>query len=512
MNRAGVASFVGLAMIFAAALRADEARLVGDACFAPGNAGRFGAAATVNVGGPTDFQGLLQFDLSTLPVGTTSAQVSNASLRLFVNKIGTSGSVDIYAANGSWLESTVTGSGGPTPPTPGTLVASTVPVSTANAFVVVDVTAQVKSWLNGATNNGFLIVADPASTLVYFGAKEDQSTSHPAVLEINLLGPTGPTGATGPTGPPGATGGSGAPGVAGAGGSAGTVSGPTGATGPTGAPGVAGAAGTSGATGPTGNTGSPGPTGPTGNIGTAGATGPTGPNGATGSPGASGLPGGTGAPGSTGPTGATGASGPAGATGDTGAMGASGSTGPNGSTGSTGQNGATGSPGAAGSGGATGATGAAGPQGLYDNAPYPIFDLGNAVCPGYTPPNTCGSGAIFVTIPANTTDHFFLLHTTDDSTDNNEYAGPYNVTLPAATTAGQIIAVLSTNPTTAAFTDYYPVSGDQILSGDFVAASNAVGNTNGEGPTQGTFYQSNANWAQFVSDGNHHWYMLSQNQ
>jgi len=45
-----------------------------------------------------------------------------------------------------------------------------------------------------------------------------------------------------------------------------------------------------------------------------------------------------------------------------------------------------------------------------------------------------------------------------------------------------------------------------------VAASNAVANTNSEGPTQGTYFQSGNNWAQFISDGNHHWYVLSEDQ
>jgi len=72
----------GAAIFLQAAAWADQAHLVGDASFAPGNAGHLGATPTINVGGPTDFQGLVQFDLSTLPAGTTASQVSNARSRM----------------------------------------------------------------------------------------------------------------------------------------------------------------------------------------------------------------------------------------------------------------------------------------------------------------------------------------------------------------------------------------------------------------------------------------------
>src|SRR5947209_5284668 len=82
----------------------QTAPLVGDASFATGNATNFGSTPTLNVGGALGFQGLLQFDFSKLPAGTTASQVSSATLRLYVNKIGTAGTVDIFAANGAWNE------------------------------------------------------------------------------------------------------------------------------------------------------------------------------------------------------------------------------------------------------------------------------------------------------------------------------------------------------------------------------------------------------------------------
>jgi len=261
-------------------------------------------------------RGFFLFDLTKLPAGTTAANVSSASLRLFVNKVGAAGAINVYGATASWSESTVNGlSGGPLP---GPLVAGPIGVSIASAYVAIPVTSQVQAWLNSAPNNGFLIQANPSTTSVLFDSKENTSTSHPAVLEVVLTAPAGATGAAGAPGPAGAT----------------------------------GAAGTTGPVGPQGDTGA---TGAAGNAGAAGATGPQGPSGPAGAAGA------TGSQGSAGASGVAGAAGPTGPAGATGATGAAGSAGAGGATGLRGNTGAQGSQ------GAQGATGPVGPQGLIQN-------------------------------------------------------------------------------------------------------------------------------------------------
>lgn len=484
---------VGVAVFLHAAAWADQAQLVGDASFAPGNAGHLGATPTINVGGPTNFQGLVQFSFSTLPAGTTAAQVSNATLQLFVSRVGTPGSVDIYAANAPWTEATVTGTGFPGPGTP---VAAGVPVGIAGSYIVLDVTAQVKAWLNGAANNGFLIVADPSNSLVYFDTKESQSTSHPAVLEVNLFSPSGATGATGPVGPPGLTGAVGATGPTGSPGATGTVAGPAGPAGVAGPTGPAGAPGSTGSTGPTGPAGSTGPTGPAGQTGLAGPTGPQGATGPIGPQGSTGPQGSAGAQGAQGLVGPTGVTGSAGAIGPAGTSGAAGNTGVTGPTGATGPQGAAGNPGSIGATGNAGPAGATGPQGLFNNTTYTVASLGNTV-----------NSSTTVTVPSSTANSFYLLNTSAGDTINS-----YNLAMPAATTTGQVLAVMATIPFTGAYIWFYPASGDQIVANSFVAASNAVTNTNGEGPTQGMYLQVSSNWAQFISDGNHHWYLLSEDQ
>ena len=296
---------IGALALLRAAAWAQTVPLVGDTFIAPGTASNFGGTVNVNVGGVAGYQGLFQFDLGSLPPGTTAASVSGASLRLFVNKIGTAGSINVNVATASWSESTVNGLSGVGV---GQLVAGPVAVSVANAYISIPVTAQVQAWLNGAPNNGLIVTGTPSTTSLFFDTKESTSTSHPAVLEIDLSGQPGAIGAPGVSGAPGVTG----------------ATGPVGAVGPQGPTGVAGAQGATGPTGangPAGATGATGPQGPPGATGASGATGPAGPTGATGASGPAGPLGAVGATGPTGPVGSTGLQGNSGAAGPAGATG-----------------------------------------------------------------------------------------------------------------------------------------------------------------------------------------------
>ena len=344
-----------------------------------------GAISNLNVGG--GYTALLQFDLSLLPPGTTSAQVSGAVLRLYVNRVTTPGVVTLAPVTSTWGEYSVTYA---TLPTVGA-GAGTLTVNQAGAFVAVDVTALVQGWIaNPAGNNGVELASATAN--VQFDSKENDETAHAATLDVQLVN-QGPAGATGATGPAGGTG----------------PTGPTGAMGPSGMNGAAGVAGASGAQGPQGLTGATGPqgltglVGPTGLQGSTGATGATGPVGPAGGAGAglayqgsysstlnyalgdivlwqgasytslqAGNHGNTPssspqqwgvltAQGPAGATGGTGAIGPAGPQGLPGTQGAYGPAGPQGPQGIAGQAGAQGIPGAT---GATGLSGPMGPQGI----------------------------------------------------------------------------------------------------------------------------------------------------
>jgi hypothetical protein len=325
-----------------------------DAYYVAGNATNTGTATTITVG-QSGAVGLVQFDLTQLP-SVTASQIQKATLTLFLDHVGSAGTinVDTVSASTPWTELTVNGNSGISA---GSAVATSVATATAASFISMDATAAVQGWITTpSSNNGFMILGN-GGTSVQFDSKENTTTSHPAMLTIVLVsvGPTGPTGAAssvpGPTGPTGA-----ASAVAGPTGPTGT-SGPNGATGPTGS---AGTNGTNGATGPTGSNGTSGPngaTGPTGSNGTNGTNGATGP---TGSNGTNGTNGATGPTGSNGTNGTNGATGP---TGSNGTNGTNGATGPTGSNGTNGTNGATGPTGSAGATGPTGSNGATGPTG-----------------------------------------------------------------------------------------------------------------------------------------------------
>lgn len=296
---------IGCALFLPVILSAETAPLVGDAHINPGSGLNFGALPTINVGGAAGSQGLLQFDLSHL--SGTGPSLAWARLRVYVNSVTVAGALDLSAANIAWTESSVSGASGIAAGAP---VQAGIPITSPQTYITLDVTNQVRSWLNGAPNTGFFLAANGATT-VFLDSKESTSTSHPATLEVVFSGAPGLTGAVGPTGPTGAPG---TPGVTGATGPTGPTGpvGPTGATGAAGASGVAGVAGATGATGPVGD---PGPAGITGAAGVAGAQGPrgaTGPAGPTGAAGTTGATGSLGVTGSAGPTGASGPAGPAG--------------------------------------------------------------------------------------------------------------------------------------------------------------------------------------------------------
>src|SRR5271167_2025071 len=87
---------VGLAGLWTAAVPAFavEATLVADAHVNSARpAVNSGAISNLNVGG--GYTALLQFDLSTLPAGTTAAQVSRSTLRLYCNRVTTAGLVSV---------------------------------------------------------------------------------------------------------------------------------------------------------------------------------------------------------------------------------------------------------------------------------------------------------------------------------------------------------------------------------------------------------------------------------
>jgi hypothetical protein len=137
------------------AAQAQSVPLTQDSSVIPGTAANFGVLQTINVGGASGFQGLVQFDLSTLPAGTTSSNISKATLVLFVKAVNAAGTVNISTANGAWTESGVNGNNAPTA---GQSVASGVAVSAMGSYLYVDATSAIQSWVTTPdSNNGFIV-------------------------------------------------------------------------------------------------------------------------------------------------------------------------------------------------------------------------------------------------------------------------------------------------------------------------------------------------------------------
>ena len=364
----------------------------------------YGSAMTLNVESASQ-TAYIQFDLSAIPSGYTSSNIAKASLKLYVNAVGTAGSFNINYIDGTWTETTITGN---LLPAMGTTIASNVSLakSQVHDYIVIDITSAVDAWLNGTqANDGIALVANsPLSAS--FDSKENTAASHPPELDIVFLGngAQGPPGPQGPEGPQGAQG----------------VSGPIGPVGPQGPSGPAGvnnrgtwvsttayqindSVGYGGSSwialiantdsAPSNNNpnwqllaakginnqgswvssvnyqvddavsdggqfwlavapnldSEPSTLNPNWQL--VSASGATGPTGAAGPQGPAGT------------TGPAGASGPQGPQGPTGATGATGATGPQGTQGLTGATGATGATGPMGPTGAMGATGPQGPQG-----------------------------------------------------------------------------------------------------------------------------------------------------
>jgi hypothetical protein len=211
----------------------------------------FGNSPFLEVGGTA--QAFVRFDLTGLPAGTGAAAGSRVNLLLWVNRVGTAGSIQVSEASGTWSEGAVTYT---SRPTAGTSI-GTLASPAGNQFIYIDITSSFQRWIaNPSSNQGFLL-SGSGTTDIFLDSKESVSTSHQPTLQIIQAGPQGPIGPQGPTGPQGLTGAQGIQGVIG-------PQGPTGPQGPV---------------GPQGPAGPIGPQGPQGLTGAAGATGPQGPAG-----------------------------------------------------------------------------------------------------------------------------------------------------------------------------------------------------------------------------------------
>jgi hypothetical protein len=146
----------------------------------------FGSKTLLDVDGASQ-TAYIQFNLASIP---STASVSQATLKLYVNAVTTAGSFNVDYVNAAWSEGKIDASNAPAL---GKAIASNVSVTTAdkNQYILVDVTSAVQAWLSGSeTNNGLALVAN-SSFNATFDSKENTTTSHPAELDIAFAGGDG---------------------------------------------------------------------------------------------------------------------------------------------------------------------------------------------------------------------------------------------------------------------------------------------------------------------------------
>ena len=156
----------------------------------------YGANVLLDLDGATQ-AAYIQFNLASIPSTYTSADITKATLKLYVNTVPTAGSFNVDYVNGTWAENTISHN---LAPALGTTIAASVPITTVdkNQFILIDVTPAVQAWLSGTTNDGIALVANGTFNAT-FDSKENGSTSHAPELDIVFAGGglTGVTTATG---------------------------------------------------------------------------------------------------------------------------------------------------------------------------------------------------------------------------------------------------------------------------------------------------------------------------
>ena len=123
-------------------------------------------------------QGLLQFDLSSIPPGST---ISSATATLSVLLNG-GGSVDVHQVTAPWSEASVTYNSFNSAYDPA--VAAVIPGATAGNTTSVDLTALVTSWYDGSTPNYGILLDETGGGLTTYTAGEHAVPSMRPALDV----------------------------------------------------------------------------------------------------------------------------------------------------------------------------------------------------------------------------------------------------------------------------------------------------------------------------------------
>ena len=159
------------------------------------SATNFRDADRLIVGDFGKYTSFIRFDLSMLPIEVTGNEIQKATLRLFIGQVGRAGSFDVSRVQGDWNEATLSFD------TAAGIVGNVeaiVPVAAehANEYLLVDLTALVKEWVDGTQPNDGVALVPIGDVNLEFDSKEAKGTSHDPRLEIVLSPPETANGVT----------------------------------------------------------------------------------------------------------------------------------------------------------------------------------------------------------------------------------------------------------------------------------------------------------------------------
>jgi hypothetical protein len=144
-------------------------------------------------------QTFAKFDLAVLPKDSV---ITQATLRIFVNRVDAPGALTVNTVSADWSERTLTHANAPALvplPSPPLVVAAT----NKERYVNYDITALVQEWQANTRPNFGLAITPPVvgtPVKVALDSKESDDTSHPMEIEVALEGLRGEKGDKGDTG------------------------------------------------------------------------------------------------------------------------------------------------------------------------------------------------------------------------------------------------------------------------------------------------------------------------
>jgi hypothetical protein len=143
-----------------------------------------GAAGTLTVA--SNRPAFIRFDVGTFSGSVFAADVTRARLVCYLPRVTRRGALKLHAVTSPWTESVTATTPQPTfDLTPLVTIPSDAVV--AKQFLIVDVTVQVKAWLNNPSSDfGFALLSDGTANVI-LGAKEGPGTGHPATLEVESV-------------------------------------------------------------------------------------------------------------------------------------------------------------------------------------------------------------------------------------------------------------------------------------------------------------------------------------